>query len=275
MWLASAACRPNLGGEDGESTNALLPDLPNESDEAEDGGAGEDGEADEGDEGAVFAPDPDLTDYGTLCDPTTQQPCPPDEKCTTVSVVNPNTWDQNACRPVVDAPDDVGESCTILGEPYDGLDTCARGSICWPSIPQDRCVAFYESYDDPECEPGHWPFISGDAILPLCVPVCDPLDDDACGAQGICQVGWKNQFGCRLDELEERKVVGEPCELSECTAGLVCVEGVAGCMAETCCTPVCDPAAPAECDALPGSTCTQQPQTPPESYEALGFCLAP
>ncbi len=116
-----------------------------------------------------------------------------------------------------------------------------------------------------------------DAVLILCLPVCNPAVPDCPEGQGCYPLG--DQFLCLPAPTVDPGSAGESCEdIAVCDPGLACVEPqlVPDCTSAACCSPYCnvtDPMPP----CLPGQQCTAWygPGMAPEGLEDLGVCALP
>ena len=234
-----------------------------------------------------FVCDPDLPEEPGLCDIFTQD-CPEGQKCESVDMDGDGAWDTNTCVPIMgDAV--AGEPCTAEGA--SGIDTCAKGYVCWhvDENGDGLCVPHCTgSYENPMCEECTSCVIGQDGILVMCLSGCDPLADDCVGSQ-VC-VGDPNSDGfvCVLDASGGMAPAGTPCEFANvCNPGTMCADAEAvphpACEgALGCCTPFCDYEQPGgACDGLaeevPGIECVPYHEDPdPDSCTgAVGVCVVP
>lgn len=218
------------GGEGNES-DVERPDVGGDE-TATEGGADEGG-------GCLFAQCGDVPPPIEMCD-ALRQDCPPGEKCTAAAIVH-HSWDANVCVPVVDEPSAVGETCSNIGEPRDGHDTCEVGAICWNVSEEGEgvCWAFCQG-DEYECPADSRCNLTGDGVLTLCVPSCDPVLQDCLAGESCLYVG--GSFSCVLDGSEGEGGYGADCVLAiSCNPGLLCVDGmlVPECQQDGCCSPFC------------------------------------
>jgi len=209
-----------------------------------------------------------------------QQDCPFGEKCMPWANDGGSQWNALRCSPIVDDPDGVGEACTAEGSGLSGIDSCELGSMCWDVDPvtlEGECVAFcVGSEAAPTCEdPDSSCAISGDSVLALCFPNCNPLAQD-CDAGDACYP-INDGFQCAPDASGEVGAPGDECEfINVCDPGSAClpIEHVPGCAGLAgCCSSFCDlTMEPAPC--LPGQECLpwyEEGQAPPK-YENVGIC---
>lgn len=131
--------------------------------------------------------------------------------------------------------------------------------------------------DRATCPPGLDCTFTGDSVVNLCFPYCDPLSQD-CPGDDLC-IPDGESFSCALDASGEAGLYGDPCEYANaCKPGLYCLdsEHVEGCQAAACCTPFCDTSRPLMC---PGATqeCIpwyEEGMAPP-GFEIVGICGVP
>jgi hypothetical protein len=220
-------------------------------------------------------------DCGTECDPWAQD-CPAGEKCTAVACdVGSTAWDTNVCVPVMGSAAE-GDTCQFLGGGLDGLDDCGPGLMCWGADEnfQGTCVSFCQcDPTDPKCGVGAEGMcsVSNQGVLPLCLPMCDPLGD-ACAGANVCipALGSDDGFICVLDASGGQGTAGTPCSFANsCNPGLLCADGavVPGCAGGACCTEYCDLNNP-NC-SVPGTTCAPYyTGTAPECHDDVGVCVS-
>lgn len=228
--------------------------------------------------GFVTDPSPDLPEE---CDVFAQD-CSEGSKCVPWVETDGSTWLGFTCVPVLgdQAP---GEPCTL--DFSTSADDCDATSSCFSyamfdGVMEGHCHAFCTgSTDDPMCEPdADYQCVIGNGYPgpALCVPKCDPLQQD-CGAGLSCH--WLGYFfGCTA--LEGEGGPGEACAGGgECSAGQVCMDGewLPDC-AGSCCTPYCALSLGDEaCAVLPGTSCVPffEQGMAPAGYEDIGACLMP
>lgn len=235
------------------------------------------GLASTGEPEVIFVPIPDVGEDDD-CDIFAQD-CPPGLKCTAWNSKG-ETWGWNAtsCKPVVDDPVGIDETCHVVGSGYSGIDDCPVGAMCWdvdPKTNQGVCVPFCVGSEDTwVCEdPMRQCFACGDfnnCAWRLCLPVCDPLDQDCPEGQACYWLG--NAWGCGPDASGDAGANGDPCDfINECDPGLVCLldSGV--------CSEVCDLDDMQCAGAIEGQVCLpwyEDGEAPP-GYEDLGVCTLP
>jgi hypothetical protein len=232
----------------------------------------------------------DFQQPGDECD-LWQQDCPRGEKCMPWANDGGSSWNATRCSPIDEDPDAPGESCTVEGSGTSGIDSCELGSMCW-SVDEDtlegHCVAFcVGSPENPVCEaPSTICAQSSDSVLSLCLPTCDPLQQD-CPAGDACYP-IQDYWSCAPDASGEAGGYGDACEfINVCNPGYVCLnsatvppgepcEGAVGC-----CTAICnlaDPLGDAQCEgAAGGQTCQPwyEEGTAPPGYALVGVCALP
>jgi hypothetical protein len=222
------------------------------------------------------------------CDPWAQD-CPEGQKCAPYANDGGQQWNDYKCVPLDPDPAQPGEPCTALGEPTSGIDDCDVASMCW-NVDRDTnmgtCVPFCQgSRNAPTCADAcHECAITGDGVLILCFPVCDPLASDCPDGEG-CYALPSGSFACAPDVSGNTGALGEACEFTNaCDAGLFCAPaplvpdcgGAAGC-----CTSYCDVGAADPCpDAPMGVECVpwwEEGQEPMDGCMAgsLGACVLP
>jgi hypothetical protein len=204
---------------------------------------------------------------GQPCDPWVQD-CLPGAKCMPFAREG-HSWNDNACFPIADDPNAVGEPCTVVGSGVSGFDDCELGAVCWyvdPDTLEGTCVAQCDGTPDaPICAAGTSCVIANEGVLTLCLQDCE-ADPESCPAGQIC-VPFDDDVVCVPDGPNPGGY-GEDCSAFECDPGLVCIfaEDHAACDADACCTPYCT------LDGRPcpdGMTCELQGETD------IGICVVP
>ncbi|MEZ4382015.1 MAG: ribulose phosphate epimerase [Nannocystaceae bacterium] len=272
--------------EDGGSTTGNLSGSSTTSQTTDGGGStsttGATGTTGEDTEGCSFleCTTGDSGDSGAECDNWTQD-CPEGEKCMPFANDGSNAWNSLKCSDVDAAPNNPGDTCSVIGNGVSGDDTCDATSMCWdvnPETSEGICVAFCEGSEaSPNCAPGSACAILNDGVLILCLPSCDPLTQDCPGDDTCLPSG--DGFVCILDASGDDGAYGDPCEYSNaCDPGLLCLSSayVDSCPAAGCCSPWCDLS---EGNSCPGPTqeCLawfEEGQAPP-NYENVGVCAIP
>jgi hypothetical protein len=195
-----------------------------------------------------------------------------------------SSWNATKCVPIMPNPDGVGEPCTAEESGVSGIDSCEAQAMCWDVDPQTLegvCIAFCEgTAEQPSCAPGSSCAISGDGILVICLPWCDPLAQDCYGDE-LC-LPHKGEFTCVHDASGDLGAYGDPCEYANsCDPGLYCAlsEHVPGCGAVGCCTPYCDTSMANTCpgdgqECIPWFGGLEEGEAPP-GFENVGACGIP
>jgi hypothetical protein len=210
-----------------------------------------------------------------------EQNCPAGQKCMPYANDGGHSWNATKCTPIADDPKQVDEPCTVEESGVSGVDDCDIGLMCWGldfETLEGECIPLcIGSPSEPQCEDAErWCTISGDGVLSLCVPTCDPLGSD-CDPDDVCAPVYSGEFICVPDASAPGEGnAGDACEaLNVCNPGLVCVQGewVPGCETTGCCTPFCDVTQP-ECPDSPAQECLpwfEEGKAPPQ-YEHVGIC---
>src|SRR5690606_12305547 len=139
---------------------------------------------------------------GVYCD-IWDEDCAEGQKCMPVSLDGDSAWESLACVPIAPEPDALNEPCQLLGTGLDGLDTCEQHTMCWnvdPDTGEGTCLGLCTGTPDvPTCaDPGAVCQISGEGVLNLCIPKCDPLEQD-CPDGEACIPNHNNAFVCVID----------------------------------------------------------------------------
>jgi hypothetical protein len=214
------------------------------------------------------------------------QDCPVGEKCTPYADDGGLSWNNLKCVPVMEDPAQPGEPCFVDGNGVTGIDSCDKGAMCWYTDAENQgyCVALCTGTPDmPICMSQLSCFISGEGVLILCLPDCDPLiqncpmDDDLC-------IPGDQYFICEVDASGDEGQVHDPCMFANaCDKGLYCVDSssAAECDAQVmgCCQPFCDlevPEPDMQC-AGAGQQCVAwyEEGTAPPGFEFVGICMVP
>lgn len=261
-----------VGTTMGSSATAALPTPPPDPSTglADDSG---DGPSDPG----GFLPFNDLGP-DQWCDLFSQN-CPPGLKCMPYADDGGQIWNAAGCFPVVEDPDEVGEPCTIEGN---GIDTCDIGMICWDADPHtqmESCVSMCNGHEsDSICtDPDTFCAQDGTGLLALCLPTCDPLNQDCPDDLGCYP--FINRFTCISDASGPQGAPGQTCQsINTCDPGSACVspEFVPGCEApDLCCSAFCPIGEPPTA-CLPGQVCVPwYRELGDSSYEDVGLCGLP
>jgi hypothetical protein len=189
------------------------------------------------------------------CDVWEHQCCGhPDQKCVPYSN-DGGGHDAVKCVPVARDPVPPGGTCQVEGDVESGYDDCETGAICL-GVDIDTltgtCVAQCDGTpDEPDCShvAGTACLIANDGIIAVCLPTCDPLQQDCAPGQGCVATDEAPTFLCVPDDSGEQGQVFDPCSfLDACDPGLACAEPDAAvecdAMADGCCLPYCDLDAP-------------------------------
>lgn len=275
IFLLACTPSPGLDDELGTTTTDESSDSTTDSEDSSTTDAGDTAaETDSGSDG----PTPDLSPVE--CDFWAQD-CAPGEKCVAYSSTGAATWDSYRCVAVM-GDQQAGEPCW-WGGIVEATDDCDANSYCFDTTEVDgelvgTCYAHcLGTPEEPECPPESECSISGDGVLNLCIPTCDPLAQDCADGLGCY---WTNSsFNCVV--ATEDIPVGEPCSfVNDCTAGNQCLDGamLLGCEGMSCCTSYCDLAlGDAECADIPETTCVgffEEGEALP-GYESVGVCVLP
>jgi hypothetical protein len=211
------------------------------------------------------------------------QDCAPGHKCTYGSQGGV-TWDSTQCVPIAPDPAGVDEPCVVAEHRASGFDDCDWGAMCWyidAETLAGTCVPICQGTESmPECHDGRACPISGGSVVLLCLPRCDPLEQD-CGPDRICTT-MAHHFVCVPDHSAGGGGYGEPCDSAYvCASGLFCAPaaGVPGCQgASGCCSEFCNLADPQPCAGeAGGQECVpwyERGKGPPE-YQDVGACMIP
>ena len=227
------------------------------------------------------------TQGGIECD-VQNNCCPAGEKCMPYADGGGSSWNATKCMPIAPSPGKPGDPCTVEGSAVSGIDSCEAGAMCWNVLGETMmgyCVGFCDGdHDNPTCaEPNTECAVTGNGVLRLCLPYCDPLIQD-CPIGELCT--YNDGFACALDASGDMGVFGDPCEShNACDPGLVCLdpEYVPGCQAG-CCSPFCEldtvytpiPAPAPNCPD-PQMACLSwfDEGTAPPGQEKVGVCAIP
>lgn len=273
----------SVGSSDTESpTETATADADASSTDADTSSTGEDD--DSADEQDDFVPPTDLP-HGIGCS-VFEQDCDEGDKC--VPTTNPD-FSPSRCVPVL-GDKTVDEPCTFDGGRA-GTDDCDATSHCWPIDWEDgppyagTCRPLCEgTRGEPVCPGqgetcgGYQCFVLGQVGIPLCQPICDPVEQDCADDLGCYFFQSGSNFGCSVVAAEAQ--VGEGCtSYNDCAPGLFCAAGeyVPGCEAEGCCTVHCEIGDDAACAAaIPGTTCADVYHYPPADHcPTYGVCVLP
>ncbi|MBC8067597.1 MAG: hypothetical protein IAG13_04615 [Deltaproteobacteria bacterium] len=302
MWMALVVvgCGPVVA-TDGDSSTGDSPGTNTSADPVTTGSPGTssppnpttftstdtatDGPADESatlDTGVDFIMVPDH-DRDPWCDLWNDE-CPRGTKCMPWANDGGSAWNATKCTPLAEDPRAPGEPCTVVDNGVSGVDDCEQHAMCWNADPETNmgeCVAFCEGTEaNPICEDesSHCN-ISGDGVLVICLPICNPLEADC--SEGQACVPIPDTFECAPDAGGATGAAGEVCEfVNVCDPGLFCsdADNVPECAGAGCCTPFCELGDPSVCEVLgPEVDCLPwyEPGQAPPGFETLGACLLP
>lgn len=219
------------------------------------------------------------------CDPWVED-CPDGMKCMPYSNDGGSNWNDYKCVPIAPQPGQAGDPCTIEGSPVSGLDDCDKHLQCWNwgDDLQGNCVPMCEGTPNrPTCaDPNAYCALSGDGVLILCLPSCDPLVQDCATDEETCVPDTHNpHFLCvPLPDGVPPGQQFEPCEfVNQCAPGLVCLDPKVAAECDQneigCCVPYCDTTQPNDCPGA-GQECVPWfEQDPPPAHVDLGVCAVP
>ncbi len=294
VGLVLVACGSNPAEPEREvgSTESASPGGPTtgQSTGAPSGGEGSPASTGTGgptDSGMTSIDAPDLGE-GFECDLFAQD-CPPGQKCMPWANDGGTSWNDTRCSPIAEDPGEPGEPCQAEGGAFSGIDDCRLGAMCWEVDPETNtgtCVALcIGDVSDLTCEDQNsFCRTSEIDLLPVCLPLCDPQDQDCPEGKGCYPTS--EAWVCLDDASGELGAYGDPCELiiNTCDPGLVCIgaAGVPDCMgAAGCCSEICDISSDegdAQCTGAPqGQICQAwygETGAPP-GFEYVGACTLP
>ena len=231
---------------------------------------------DDSDAGGSFYAGPSDAPPVLECDPWAQD-CVEGEKCVPHSSTDMD-WDANRCVLVL-GDGEAGDSCISSGA-VAPEDDCDEGHVCWGLEQGDNglegsCTAFCAgSPDDPICAPGTGCLRANEDALTLCVPSCDPNEQD-CAAGQMCS--WFDSGGYLCVPTAEQSALGEACAFAnDCSPGQQCAlaEALLDCAGAACCTEFCSLENPQCSD--PGHECLplDDGNAPPQNLDE-GICVVP
>ena len=211
-----------------------------------------------------------------------EQSCPDGEKCMPLSNDGGIHWEVTRCTPIAPDPEGLYEPCTVEGSVGSGLDSCELGAMCWDVDAETlvgTCIGLCSGTKSaPTCVDANaqcW--VPADGVLSACLPICDPLEADACPPAQGCYP-FLSAFHCAHDASRpEAGGAIDPCEhINSCDPGLLCAEAavVEGCKpggAWGCCTPYCDLADPV-CSEPMSCLAYFTEGSAPVGLESVGFC---
>lgn len=217
--------------------------------------------------GFIIAPDMPVAE----CDPGAQD-CGAGEKCTPYAQMGGCCVDATRCVPV-SGTGAAGEPCTRTAV----TDDCARGLFCLTAqsggVGPGSCVPLCDVLDPETCGADRCVQFN-DGVLPLCRQACDPLVQNCPMAQTCDAVLTEQAFVCLPSSGDG--AAGEPCAtVSACAGGLLCAPAseLKDCLEELCCTALCaigsdDCFAPLVCEQVYDAM--QYPE-----YAGVGYCRIP
>lgn len=214
-----------------------------------------------------------------------KQDCAPCEKCAAYVEGGGTSWNALKCVPV-QGDDQPGDPCTAEGMGLSGFDSCAKGGRCWDvdEMGQGTCVELCMGNEAaPTCsddENFNCATCTGECLLNLCLPACDPLIQGCTDGHVCIPVG--DTFVCVVDGSGEEGQVFDPCEFANaCDKGLLCLNPSAGVECDPnaggCCLPLCDVSDPNVVCPGVGQECIslwEEGMAPPD-YEKVGLCVIP
>ena len=219
-------------------------------------------------------------DPGIQCN-VWEQDCPDGQKCMPWANNGGSAWNATKCSPIDMNPGKPGDECTVEGNGVSGIDSCEKASMCW-NVSQDTgkgtCVGFcMGSQEAPTCPSGTNCVIANEGVLILCLPGCDPLQQD-CPNMDLCiPQPMGDGFVCVLDASGDAGKQNDPCEFANaCDPGFLCANPALATecdpMAAGCCLPFCDLKMP-ECTNQ-GAMCLPwyEPGMEPPGLENVGVC---
>jgi hypothetical protein len=214
---------------------------------------------DEAQGGGGFIADPD-GGAPDECD-TFAQNCPGGEKCMPWADDGGNSWNATRCSPIADDPGAIGDPCTVEGSAVSGIDDCELGAMCFGvdgDTQMGHCIEQCSCNEvTPVCNtPNTSCVITNQGVLALCLPVCNPLDPEACESGSGC-FGAGDLFHCAPDASGAGGAPGDECSfLNACDPGSFCASpaSVPGCAGSVgCCSSLCPLSGVADC--LDGQNC--------------------
>ncbi|WP_434420398.1 hypothetical protein [Nannocystis pusilla] len=235
------------------------------------------------DTGGFITPS-DAGPTGKDCDQWTQD-CPEGQKCNAYSGDGDSAWESLKCVDVVREPDGLYEPCEVFGSAVSGEDSCDVGLMCWDVVDgKGTCIAYCTgSPDQPGCaDPDASCILTSEGVLTLCLPKCDPLQQD-CPGDDVCIPNPVDPAGflCVLDGSGEEGQVFDPCEYANaCDPGLYCFPPALASECDPqqsgCCLPFCDTSLPNTCPGQ-GQECLSwwDGRPPGPGLENLGICGLP
>lgn len=181
------------------------------------------------------------------------QDCPDGQKC--APFANGDVfWNDSKCVPVMPGAGMAGDPCTVEGGAQSGVDSCAKGYMCWDvSVDTgigtcvEQCAG---SERAPVCSGCTRCYIAGDGILNFCTPMCSPLEQDCPdGEQCVALQSVLDYFFCQPPAPGQAGAVFESCtDFDQCAPGLWCAPSQQAIECDPqqagCCLPFCKVSAP-------------------------------
>ena len=212
------------------------------------------------------------------------QDCPEGQKCAAYDADEDGAWDSTKCVEIT-GDGQLDDPCAA--EPgATGVDDCDAGYMCW-NVDEEgmgTCFALCTGdVENPMCPEGGTCTICQTCVIPLCIPDCNPLEQD-CGDNEVC-IGDPNSNGfvCVLDASQGEAPEGTACEFANvCNPGTMCVNPdfypAPGCEGQLgCCAPFCNTDnGDTDCEGLSVANAACVPyfedgEAPPD-YENVGVC---
>ncbi|PCC66656.1 hypothetical protein SAMN02745121_00618 [Nannocystis exedens] len=213
------------------------------------------------------------------------QDCPADQKCTAWNEDGGPFPNGTRCVPVDLNPALPGEDCVVPGKFGDGIDNCAKGSLCLDleNTGKATCVAYCTgSMDAPQCpKPEDRCAFLFEPTVPVCFSKCDPLLQD-CSPGETCVPNeaalGAPHFVCMPRVFPDLGKYGDSCyALSGCDPGNLCIfgENLPSCKTPYCCSVWCDLESPDSCleydETLSCVPWFEEGSATP-GYETVGIC---
>jgi hypothetical protein len=184
------------------------------------------------------------------------------------------------CAPLHPDPVAPHAPCDVFGDPADGTDNCALGSICL--FPDDagvgECFAFCNFNSEPICS------VAGDFCVgatcqtctwAFCDASCDPLDPATCDPGEAC-IPSGDIWQCITDASGDAGQHGDPCTfVNDCDPGSVCLDEsvAADCGQTACCAVTCDLTAPVCPDGTACEPWYDDVPAPTDELAKVGVCI--
>lgn len=210
---------------------------------------------------------------------TYDEDCEEGQKCMPWADDGGSAWNALKC---VDITGDGshGDPCTVEDNGLSGIDDCGLHHMCWgidPDTLMGHCIAFCDGTpEQPSCAPANTTcVIANNNTLNICLPTCDPLVQ-ACPEGEGCYPSDNGYICAPNSASEDSGLEGDACNfINNCQPGFACTdaENLLGCMANACCSPVCDLNAP---DPCPNPETMCRPIFGEEQdYAHAGYCGVP